>query len=240
MSGMAAAGGNFSPWLGVFETVRVVDGVPLFVPEHLAEFRRAAETLGISGEFDMKKQRAKLPRTSGRWRWIATATSRTFMFSKEDPVPAKPVGLSVSPVRVGSQNWDARFKTVSYLVHAQAVKMAPTSEVIVLNEHRQVASGGRGNIFWRRGERLFTPGHESGCRRGVVRGFVLARREVEEGSYPLDDLLEADEIFLTNSMRGIVSARAVEGRAVESDTAAKLLRREYAAEVKRQVRIGRA
>jgi branched-subunit amino acid aminotransferase/4-amino-4-deoxychorismate lyase len=162
------------------------------------------------------------------------------MFSEEKPASVRSVELSVSPVRVGSQNWDARFKTLSYLVHAQAVKMAATSEVVVLNEHRQVASGGRGNIFWRRGERLFTPGHESGCRRGVVRGFVLARREVEEGSFPLDDLLEADEIFLTSSMRGIVSARAVEGRAVESDAAAKSLRREYAAEAKRQMRSAHA
>jgi 4-amino-4-deoxychorismate lyase len=237
VEGMAAAGGNFSPWLGVFETVCIRNGVPLFVPEHLAEFHRAAEVLGISAEFDMKKQRAKLPRTSGRWRWIATAMSRTFRFSEEKPASTKPIELSVSPVRVGSQNWDARFKTLSYLVHAQALEIAATPEVILLNEHRQVASGGRGNIFWRRGERLFTPGHESGCRRGVVRGFVLARREVEEGSFPLDDLLEADEIFLTNSMRGIVSARAVEGRAVESDATAKSLRREYAAEVKRQARI---
>ncbi len=226
---------DFQPWRGVFETVCVRKGVPLFVPEHLAEFRRAAEALGISAAFDVERQAAKLPAKSGRWRWIATATSRTFMFSEEKMAPAKPVALSVSPVRVGSQNWDARFKTLSYLAHAQAVEMASTSEVVLLNEHRQVASGGRGNIFWRRGERLFTPAHESGCRRGVVRGFVLARREVEEGSFPLDDLLEADEIFLTNSMRGIVSARAVEGRAVESSAAAELLRREYAAEVKRQM-----
>src|ERR1700679_1594216 len=149
MSGMAPTGGNFAPWLGVFETVCVRNGVPLFVPEHLAEFRRAAETLGISAGFDVEKQRAKLPRTSGRWRWIAPATSRTFMFSEEKPASTKPIELSVSPVRVGSQNWDARFKTLSYLVHAQALEIAATPEVILLNEHRQGAGGGRGNIFWR-------------------------------------------------------------------------------------------
>jgi branched-subunit amino acid aminotransferase/4-amino-4-deoxychorismate lyase len=49
-------------------------------------------------------------------------------------------------------------------------------------------------------------------------------------------LLEADEIFLTNSIRGVISVRSVEGRMIESDAAAKSLRREYAAEVRRQVR----
>jgi branched-subunit amino acid aminotransferase/4-amino-4-deoxychorismate lyase len=42
---MTAASGNFTPWLGVFETVRVIDGVPLFIEEHRAEMERAAQAL---------------------------------------------------------------------------------------------------------------------------------------------------------------------------------------------------
>ena len=56
---------------------------------------------------------------------------------------------------------------------------------------------------------LFTPAHEAGCRCGVVRAFVLNARKVETGQFPLSDLLEADEIFLTNSMKGIVSVNAL-------------------------------
>jgi branched-chain amino acid aminotransferase/4-amino-4-deoxychorismate lyase len=236
MSGMVdAAPVAFAPWLGVFETLCVINGVPVFVPEHLAEFRRAAEALGISADFDLEKRRLELPAKPGRWRWIATPAGCDFLFTEEKIAPADPVALSVSSVRVGSQNWDARFKTVSYLTHAQAVKVATTGEVILLNEHREVASAGRGNLFWRRGERLFTPSHETGCRRGVVRGFVMSQLEVEEGGFPLDDLLEADEIFLTNSMRGIVPVSTVEGRPVTSMAKAKSLRREYNAEVKRQL-----
>jgi branched-subunit amino acid aminotransferase/4-amino-4-deoxychorismate lyase len=51
---------------------------------------------------------------------------------------------------------------------------------------------------------------------------------VEEGHFPLEDLLDADEIFLTNSMRGVVSVRALEGRALEGFPAAEALRVEYA------------
>ena len=69
-----------------------------------------------------------------------------------------------------------------------------------------------------------------------MRGWVLGRRDVEEGCFPLDDLLAADEIFLTNSLRGIVSVRAVEGRAVESDSTAKALRAEYEKAVAEQLR----
>jgi 4-amino-4-deoxychorismate lyase len=231
---MAAPETAFAPWLGVFETIRVVEGVPLFVPEHLAEFQRAAQTIGLTADLNLAQARAELPHRSGRWRWVATPEETRALFMEDKSAANTPLELSVSPVRLGSQNWDARFKTVSYLAHAQALKLAATPEVILLNEHREVASAARGNLFWRRGERLFTPAHETGCRRGVVRGFVLGRREVEESCFPLDDLLDADEIFLTNSMRGIVSVRAVEGRSVESIAEADRLRSLYADEIKKQ------
>jgi branched-subunit amino acid aminotransferase/4-amino-4-deoxychorismate lyase len=222
---------EFAPWLGVFETVRVVDGVPLFVEEHAAELARAASMLGLNARLDMGKARAELPRRSGRWRWIVAPEATTTLFSEEPDASAEPVALSVSPVRVGSHNWDARFKTASYLAHVQALKMAPTPETILLNERSEVASAARANLFWRRGDRLFTPAHEAGCRQGVVRGFVLRRREVEVGRFSLDDLLAADEIFLTNSMKGIVSVHAVEEDTRHDFLAANVLRNEYAAAI---------
>jgi branched-chain amino acid aminotransferase/4-amino-4-deoxychorismate lyase len=228
---------EFAPWLGVFETVRVIDGMPLFVTEHAAELARAASMLGLNADLDLRKARAELPRRSGRWRWIATAEGTTTLFSEEPETSSEPLALSVSLARVGSHNWDARFKTVSYLTHAQALKMAPTPEVILLNERGEVASAAQANLFWRRGDRLFTPAHETGCRQGVVRGFVLQRREVEVGDFSLDDLLGADEIFLTNSMKGIVSVDEVEGDTRNEFSCANVLRIEYAEAVAEPCRL---
>lgn len=232
---MKLAKTEFAPWLGVFETLRVVDGIPLFVKEHGAELRRAATMLGLNLTLDIPGAQKKLPKRSGRWRWVVTPKGTRALFKAEKCDPVEPIEVSVATVRLGSQNWDARFKTVSYLTHAQARRMARTPEVILLNEHRHVASAAGGNLFWRRGERLFTPAHEAGCRCGVVRGFVLKRRQVEEGHFPLDDLFEADEIFLTNSLKGIVSIRNVEGRPVEAFSSAASLRVEYEKALKKQL-----
>jgi branched-subunit amino acid aminotransferase/4-amino-4-deoxychorismate lyase len=178
MSGMA----DFAPWLGVFETLRVMDGIPLF---------------------------------------------------------AEPVALGVSIVRVGSQNWDARFKTFSYLAHVQALVMGSAPEMVLLNERGEVASAARANIFWRRGDRLYTPVHEAGCRCGVVRGFVLALGPVEVGRFALDELVGADEIFITNSLRGIVSVNALEGAPLADFSCADEVRRQYARAVRNMMRDGR-
>jgi branched-subunit amino acid aminotransferase/4-amino-4-deoxychorismate lyase len=233
---MTNGNGHFEPWLGVFETLRVINGVPLFVAEHRAELVRAMAAMGLKSEADFEQAQAALPQVSGRWRWIVTREETRTLFSEEETSLAEPLALSVSLVRVGSVNWDARFKTVSYLSHAQAWKTAKTPEVVLLNEHGQVASVARGNIFWRRGDRLFTPAHEAGCRCGVVRGFVLSRQKVETGHCAPSDLLEADEVFLTNSITGIASVNEMEGRIWKAFPSADKLRDEYADAIAAQLK----
>jgi 4-amino-4-deoxychorismate lyase len=237
MSGvMRNVAGEFAPWMGVFETVRVVEGVPLFLAEHRAELGRAMEALGLRSDVDVAHEAAELPVKSGRWRWVVTPEGTRTIFSEETAADVGPVALSISDVRVGSCNWDARFKTVSYLAHAQAWRAAAPEEAVLLNEQGHVASASRGNIFWRRGEKLFTPTHEAGCRCGVVRGFVLGQVGVEQGHFSVAELMAADEIFLTNSMRGIVSVAKFGERFFDSFSRAGALREGYGNEIALRVR----
>ena len=231
MSGMA----DFAPWLGAFETLRVIDGVPLFMDEHLAELRRAATALGLNMTLDLSRAKRALAGRSGRWRWIVDLEGTRTLFTEEEMPRQAPVALSISTLRVGSQNWDARFKTFSYLTHAQALASSATKEAVLLNEHNQVASAARANIFWRKGSRLYTPVHEAGCRCGIVRGFVLGLGPVEVGRFALDELVGAEEIFLTNSLRGIVSVNALEGAPLSDFSFAKEVRRQYDRVVKERV-----
>jgi branched-chain amino acid aminotransferase/4-amino-4-deoxychorismate lyase len=217
---------DFAPWMGVFETLRVINGVPLFAAEHREELARAMAALGLSSETDFTREDEE-HRLSGRLRWIVTKEKTIRFFREELAAPVAPVALSVSSVRVGACNWDARFKTLSYLSHMQSWMVASTPEAILLNEHGHVTSAGRGNIFWRRGDRVLTPAHEAGCRCGVVRGFVLGRVPVEIGHFSVNELLEADEIFMTNSMRGIISINEMEGRPLTGFSMADQLREEY-------------
>lgn len=235
---MTKPAGEFAPWMGVFETLRVIDGVPLFVPEHLKELTRSMAALGLTSDFDFEKARAELPKLSGRWRWIVTPEGTKTLFTEEPYIEPEPMQLSVSQVRVGSANWDARFKTLSYLGHAQAWKTKVTPEVILLNEYGLMASTARSNLFWRLGGQLFTPAHEAGCRRGVVRGFISRYHNVRSGHYPPGDLLEAEEVFLTNSMKGIVSVNAIKGRTFKRFLTADDLRATYEEDIAAQVAAG--
>ena len=70
----------------------------------------------------------------------------------------------------------------------------------------------------------------------MVRGFVLDHQKAEQGHFPLDHLLEADEIFLTNSIRGIASVNALQGRALKDFSSAEKLREIYADAVAAQLK----
>ncbi|ABL02005.1 aminodeoxychorismate lyase apoprotein [Candidatus Ruthia magnifica str. Cm (Calyptogena magnifica)] len=83
-----------------------------------------------------------------------------------------------------------------------------TQECIMLDENAQVISVTQGNIFAIRNQVIFTPSLTDcgieGTRRSVVFDLVqVLGLKLEICSLSLSELLEADEVFITNSMIGV-------------------------------------
>ncbi len=204
---MTTGSSSFLPWLGVFETLRVTGERALFVEEHWASLQASARALGLTVAADLRLRAATLPREEGRWRWIVAAEGTHDLFTPEEPSTGTAYALELAAQRVGSENWDARHKTFSYLTHWQARQAARAhgaDEAVLLNEHGDLASGAMTNLFWVEDGSLRTPAPEAGCRAGVIRRWVLGQTDVESGSYPLAALDLADEVFVTNSLIGIM------------------------------------
>lgn len=70
------------------------------------------------------------------------------------------------------------------------------------------------NVWWRKGEQLFTPAVGAGVLPGVTRSVMLELSSAAEGEFPLDDLLGADEAFTTSSIREVMPVVAIDGRRV--------------------------
>ncbi len=88
-------------------------------------------------------------------------------------------------------------------------------EVIMLNTEGKVAEGSGDNIFAVKGGKLFTPPCDAGILEGITRRFVkdtlcpMLGLEVEERYFELDELLDADEVFLTGSAAEIIAVREI-------------------------------
>ena len=84
------------------------------------------------------------------------------------------------------------------------------------------------NVFWREGDSLLTPSLDLPILAGVTRGLLLeiAEQETVEGVFPLGRLLEADEVFLSASVREVMPVASVDGKAFEIGPAAHELQQE--------------
>jgi para-aminobenzoate synthetase/4-amino-4-deoxychorismate lyase len=76
-------------------------------------------------------------------------------------------------------------------------------DVIFFNEKNQLAEGTITNIFIKSIESWYTPATKSGILPGVYRKYLLSQnRDIKETFLTKDDLFSAQEVILTNSLRG--------------------------------------
>ncbi len=90
-------------------------------------------------------------------------------------------------------------------------------EVIILNENGYVAEAGNSNLFVVEKDQLLTPALDQGCVDGVMRRVILdlavkANIKVSECALLPKDLLHADEVFLTNAIRGIQWVKGIQNK----------------------------
>jgi branched-subunit amino acid aminotransferase/4-amino-4-deoxychorismate lyase len=188
---------------------------------HLESMREAARALDLPVDRIVP---GEVPAGEGVWRWmLAPDGFRTTWQAGIAPLPDA-VDLALSPLRVSSASWEARFKTFSYLLMWQARAEAPCGWAVLLNEHGQVASAAMANLFWVCGGRLATAAPHCGCRRGTTRRWVIEQgglpvEEVEAGPEALD---QAEEIFLTNARLGVFPVRSWAGRGLACETGQSL------------------
>lgn len=113
-------------------------------------------------------------------------------------------------------------KTGNYLNSVLALgeaKRRGFDDALLIDTHGRVAEATSANVFIARGEALCTPTLETGPLMGVTRGLILdiARAdgiEVRECELTPDDLLAADEVMLTSTLREVLPVVAVDDRVI--------------------------
>jgi len=131
------------------------------------------------------------------------------------PLPSAAPGLEmtyvVSPTRLDSSDAFLFHKTTRRELYDQEWKhysdTVGADEVIYLNERNELAEGSRTNIFVERDGCLVTPPLPAGLLPGVLRAELIATGRAVEGVLTLQDIAEAEQVYLGNSVRGLVPAR---------------------------------
>ena len=204
---------------GVFETLLVVDGEPVLLEAHLQRLARSVEALYSQGLPADTAERACLAVAwldLGKLRLTAVPAEGSVRIEVEAEeidagivFPAPGVKLRTRPLDggLGGHKWADR---------RGIDRPAPGEAGALIVDEGEVLEAGWANVFAVRGGTLFTPPLDGRILPGTTRTSLLAlalEGGIETREQPLrsDELLAADEVFLSGSIRGVEAALELNG-----------------------------
>jgi branched-chain amino acid aminotransferase len=157
-----------------------------------------------------------------------TCSNPTVLVTARDlvPLPQKKYEsgfkAALSSLRRNSQSPLSRLKSNCYMENIlarMAARAAGCDEAILLNEHGYLAEGSTTNIFLVCNRELITPSLESGVLPGITREAVLEMAQASniktlERQVELEELIEAEEAFVTNSILEVMPLTMFEGKPI--------------------------
>lgn len=222
--------------LGLFETILAVNGRPMFLNRHLSRHRLGCARFGweTPDEKELADAIGELLSANGlsegrsRLRFYQTGGSGpldslgkgqgglAILTASELPPTPDSVSVTFSKWSRNERSALVGLKCASYaenLIALADAKRQGYDETYFLNTRGDVCETALANLFVVKDEAITTPSLESGCLPGVTRGWLLETfPEVKEGRVTRNDLLEADEVFLTSATRGPVPVSRLDGR----------------------------
>ncbi len=214
--------------VGVFETLRAVDGKPEFFPEHAQRLQRGLRQLHIVRPWTNAALGSIIRSTIRRNPPFPYARVRVLVFKDRGKVHGAVTvqkylppsqrqyrrGLRLKIIKTkkpATARW-ANVKSLDYRLFKNAMDQAQGQgydDAFLLNAKGHIFETTRANVFIILDGKLRTPPLSSGCLNGIIRRYVLAeayrqRLPVVEEPLTTAMLRQAQEVFLTNSLVGVI------------------------------------
>lgn len=207
------------PDFGIFETLRAENGRCTLLDRHLCRLKTSARALNLplpdGCENQIKQYIADLP--DGAFRVKALLASDGISLSRAvlNRLTDKQ-RVIISPTILPAQNYLRRFKTTHRALFDQAWQTAETQgafDSLFFNSDGILLEGGRSNVFVKYQGQWLTPSLDLDILNGIMRQAVLDEpqkylqtNQVIETHITQKTLQEAEEIRLSNALRGVFAA----------------------------------
>lgn len=205
--------------VGLFETLKILNGYPVFLEDHIERMREGAKKVwnkDIDAEkiFRASVELSRNQPSPSVLRIILVENNLEFTFFLViDEYPyarTSDLRVKITEFEKNPKSLSTGLKPISYfdnVVLRESVIREGFDEAILLSGGF-IAEGTRSNIFWLIKKKAYTPPLELGILAGITRNktIELCKElgvEVSETKITPDELLEADEAFLTSSLMGI-------------------------------------
>lgn len=211
---------------GVFEVLRVYDGVPFALSQHLDRIALSAANLRLGHEPDkqrLEREAKELisqrggPSWNGLLRIVLTRGGRRLVMSEpliEWPESTRLCFVTFAPTRILDG-----IKSLSYAANMLATRLACErgfDEALLVTPHGRVLEAPTSSIFWVDSDgELCTPPLEDHILASITREAVMSVVPVRECPVTSEEMLRAHEAFLASTTREVQAVAAIEGHELE-------------------------
>jgi branched-chain amino acid aminotransferase group I len=236
--------GGFLYGAGLFETMRAYNGVVFRLSDHLDRLVSSAKALSIEHTYSrdyladavqktleanaLTDARVRLTLSAGAMSQSQNNSAATLLVTaaKLQPYPSeyykKGVLVALCPFRQNVTDPTCGHKTTSYFSRMLALKLAhekKAAEALWFTTDGRLAEGCISNVFLIKDSRIYTPAINTPVLPGIARKTVCEiaaanKIELVEKDLTIDDLLAADEVFITNVIMQVMPVVGVEKHTV--------------------------
>lgn len=203
---------------GVFEVIRLYEGRPFALGEHLDRLERSAATIELpvdraAAEHEIGDLLGEFGARDGVLRIVITRGGRRILFC--ETLPDWPHTLPVALVTYAPNVILTGVKSISYAANMQATRIAESrgaEEAVLVRPDGVVLEAPTSSVFWvsAQGE-LRTPALETGILESITRARIVHGLRVDEGEWNVEELRRADEAFLASTTREVQAISAIDG-----------------------------
>ena len=226
---------------GVFDAVRIYDGRPFALEDHLRRLETSASNLRLP--VDLEAVRADAYRLLAHagvgadhqvLRIVITRGGRRLLVT--EPLPDQPEHLRLASITYSPTRVLDGVKSLSYAANMLARRLARErgcDDALLVTPHGRVLEAPTASIFWIADGAILTPPLEEHILASITHRVVIEETGASEQSVTLDELLGADEVFIASTVREVHPVAAIDG---QSFAAPGPLSAEIAATVSARIR----
>ena len=122
----------------------------------------------------------------------------------------KGLELGLFKTQLKPMNKLSNYKTISALQSVMCsldARQKGKDDCLMFNTENRIIESANSNIFYVKNNIIFTPQLREGCVDGTMRNCILSLKDLDykivENEIKLGDILEAEEVFLTNAIQGV-------------------------------------
>jgi branched-chain amino acid aminotransferase len=201
---------------GVFEVMRLYDGVAFARENHLARMARSAENLRLALDIDeiardIDALLARAKPGDGLLRIVATRGGHRVALI--EPLPPMPRALTLGCVTFAPVRVLDGVKSLSYAANMLATRRARErgfDEALLVTPHSHVLELPTASFFWIVDGELRTPPLSEHLLDSITREIVVELDVVNETVTTRADLESAEEAFVASSVYEVMAVRRIE------------------------------